>query len=140
MPSNINRVVLTGNLTKNPELRQISSGLAVCKLRIGSTTRRKHAATGEWHDKANYFDVDVWGALGLSCHQYLARGRAVAIEGRLDWREWAAGDGSTRQAVAIIADEVQFLGSSSANGGPDAAHEQTAPAAAGGAASDDIPF
>jgi single-strand DNA-binding protein len=109
--STINRVVLTGNLTQDPELRSTSSGTAVCNLRIASNTRRKDASTGEWADKPNYFDIVVWGAQGENCARYLTKGRAIAIDGRLEWREYDASDGSRRQAVQIIADTVQFLGS-----------------------------
>ncbi len=110
MASNINRVVLVGNLTRDPELRHTPSGTAVCKLRIAVNTRQKDGATGEWGDKPNYFDVTVWGSQGENCAQYLAKGRPVGIDGRLDWREWDAQDGTKRQAVEIIADNVQFLG------------------------------
>src|SRR3954449_5193575 len=106
--ANINRVVLVGNLTKDPELKQ-TSGSALCKLRLAVNTRRKDE-TGQWVDKPNYFDVTVWGNQAESCAQYLSKGRPVAIDGRLDWREWDAQDGSKRQAVEIIADTVQFLG------------------------------
>ncbi|HZA87238.1 MAG TPA: single-stranded DNA-binding protein, partial [Acidimicrobiales bacterium] len=60
--TNINRVVLTGNLTRDPELRHTNGGTAVCSLRVASNTRRKDQSTGEWVDKPNYFDVTVWGA------------------------------------------------------------------------------
>ena len=109
--ANINRVVLVGNLTKDPELRHTPSGTAVCKLRLAVNTRQKDGQTGEWGDKPNYFDVTVWGNQGESCAQYLAKGRPVGVDGRLDWREWEAQDGTKRQAVEIIADSVQFLGS-----------------------------
>jgi single-strand DNA-binding protein len=109
--ANINRVVLVGNLTKDPELRHTPSGTSVCKLRVAVNTRQKDQATGEWGDKPNYFDVTVWGNQAESCAQYLNRGRPVGIDGRLDWREWEAQDGSKRQAVEIIAESVQFLGS-----------------------------
>jgi single-strand DNA-binding protein len=108
--ANINRVVLVGNLTKDPELRHTPSGTAVCKLRIAVNTRQKDQASGEWGDKPNYFDVTVWGNQGESCAQYLSKGRPVGIDGRLDWREWEQ-EGQKRQAVEIIADSVQFLGS-----------------------------
>ena len=108
--TNINRVVLTGNLTRDPELRSTASGMSVCSLRIASNTRRKNQATGEWEDKPNFFDVTVWGAQGENCARFLAKGRPVAIDGRLEWREWETQDGNKRQAVDIIADAVQFLG------------------------------
>jgi single-strand DNA-binding protein len=109
--ANINRVVLVGNLTKDPELRHTPSGTAVCKLRLAVNTRQKDQSSGEWGDKPNYFDVTVWGNQAESCSQYLSKGRPVAVDGRLDWREWDAQDGSKRQAVEIIAESVQFLGS-----------------------------
>ena len=115
MAASINRVVLVGNLTRDPELRHTPSGTAVCSLRLAVNTRRKDAATGEWGEMPNYFDITVWGNQGENCAQYLAKGRPVAIDGRLEWREWEAQDGSKRQAVEIIANSVQFLGSRSDN-------------------------
>jgi single-strand DNA-binding protein len=109
--TNINRVVMTGNLTADPELRSTASGTSVCSLRIACNTRRKDSNTGEWVDKPNYFNVTVWGAQGENAARYLAKGRPVAIDGRLEWREWEAQDGTKRNAVDIIADSVQFLGS-----------------------------
>jgi single-strand DNA-binding protein len=144
--ANINRVVLVGNLTKDPELRHTPSGTPVCKLRIAVNTRQKDGATGEWTDKPNYFDVTVWGNQGESCAQYLAKGRAVGIDGRLDWREWEAQDGSKRQAVEIIADSVQFLGSRGEGGGEPqfvpagATADQSSTLDSGAGGDDDIPF
>jgi single-strand DNA-binding protein len=107
---NINRVVITGNLTRDPELRNLPSGTAVCGLRVAVNTRRKDG--DQWVEQPNYFDVTVWGAQGENCATYLSKGRPVAIDGRLRWREWDASDGSgKRQAVDIVADSVQFLGS-----------------------------
>jgi single-strand DNA-binding protein len=116
--SNINRVVLTGNLTFDPELRSLPSGTSVCKLRVAVNTRRKNNATGEWEDKPNYFDVTVWGQQGENCARYLSKGRPVAIDGRLEWREWQDKDtGKNRSSVDIIAETVQFLGGRDDNGG-----------------------
>ncbi|MDX6408765.1 MAG: single-strand DNA-binding protein [Gaiellaceae bacterium] len=147
--ANINRVVLVGNLTKDPELRHTPSGTAVCKLRIAVNTRQKDPQ-GNWGDKPNYFDVTVWGNQGESCAQYLSKGRPVGVDGRLDWREWDAQDGSKRQAVEIIADTVQFLGSREGGGaGGGDGERQFVPAAAtagnedfssSASADDDIPF
>ena len=108
--TNINRVVLTGNLTRDPELRSTASGMSVCSLRIASNTRRKDNSTGDWTDKPNYFDVTVWGAQGENCARFLAKGRPVALDGRLEWREWQDQQGNNRQSVEIVADSVQFLG------------------------------
>src|SRR6266705_1480334 len=97
--ANINRVVLVGNLTRDPELRHTPSGTAVCSLRLAVNTRRKDGATGEWSEKPNYFDIKVWGAQGENCAQYLSKGRPVAIDGRLEWSEWESQDGGKRSKV-----------------------------------------
>jgi single-strand DNA-binding protein len=107
--SNINRVILTGNLTSDPELRSLPSGMSVCKLRLAVNTRRKDGPSGEWVDKPNYFDVTVWGAQGENCAKYLAKGRGVAVDGRLEWREFQDQQGNKRQATDIVADNIQFL-------------------------------
>jgi single-strand DNA-binding protein len=108
--TNLNRVIITGNLTRDPELRSLSSGTSVCSLRVAVNTRRKNNSTGEWEDKPNYFDVTVWGAQGENCARFLSKGRPVAVDGRLEWREWQDKDGNKRQSIDIIADSVQFLG------------------------------
>ena len=108
--TNINRVIITGNLTRDPELRALPSGTSVCQLRIASNTRRKDGQSGEWVDKANYFDVTIWGRQGENAAQYLSKGRPVAIDGRLEWREWQDKEGNNRQSVEIVADNIQFLG------------------------------
>jgi single-strand DNA-binding protein len=145
--TNINRVVITGNLTRDPELRSTGGGMSICSLRVAVNGRKKDAETGQWVDKPNYFDVTVFGAQGDNCAQYLSKGRPVAVEGRLNWREWEAQDGSKRQSVDIIADTVQFLGSRDApqsNGVVESDvpvdTSDLEPAAAGAGKDDDIPF
>jgi single-strand DNA-binding protein len=158
--SNINRVTITGNLTRDPELRSTPSGTSVCGMRVAVNSRRKDNSTGEWVDKPNYFDVTVWGAQGENCANYLSKGRPVAVDGRLDWREWQDKEGNKRQSVDIIADTVQFLGSRGDDGGggggggftprsdvPADTSDFGEPAGAGvgsgggsGGADDDIPF
>jgi single-strand DNA-binding protein len=148
--TNINRVVITGNLTRDPELRSTPGGTSVCSLRVAVNSRRKDES-GNWVDKPNYFDVTVWGAQGENCAQYLAKGRPVAVDGRLNWREWEDKEGGKRQTVDIIADSVQFLGSRDApQGGNGAVDSDLAPdtsdlqpsgvASGGGGSDDDIPF
>jgi single-strand DNA-binding protein len=143
MAASINRVVLVGNLTRDPELKHTPAGTPVCSLRIAVNSRRKDES-GQWADKPNYFSVSVFGNQAESCSQYLSKGRPVAIDGRLDWREWQSQDGSKREAVEIVAESVQFLGSRG-DGGGDA--PQFVPAGAAGenadftsSADDDIPF
>jgi len=125
MARNINRVTIVGNLTRDPELRHTGSGTAVCSLRIAVNSQRKDES-GQWVDKPNYFDVTVWDKQGENCAQYLAKGRPVAIDGRLDWREWDAqgGGGGGNQFVPAAA----------------AAESNADFGTAGGGADDDIPF
>jgi single-strand DNA-binding protein len=152
---NINRVVLTGNLTRDPELRATNGGTSVCKLGIAVNTRRKNSS-GEWEEKPNYFRVTVFGRQAESCEKYLKKGRPVAIDGRLEWSSWET-DGQKRESIDIIADSVQFLGgreeAGSGNGNGfssgvqpvesdvpiDTGDFEAAPVAAT-AADDDIPF
>ncbi|MBA3508577.1 MAG: single-stranded DNA-binding protein [Thermoleophilaceae bacterium] len=153
--TNINRVILTGNLTRDPELRSIpSSGNSVCSLRVACNTRRKDSSTGDWVDKPNYFDVTIFGRQGDNAAQYLSKGRPVAIDGRLEWREWQDKEGNNRQSVEIVADNVQFLGGreegGSGNGSrftpqsdvpADTSDFSTVPSGGGGGSTDDdIPF
>ena len=109
MSGSVNRVILVGSLTRDPELRALPGGGSVCSLRLAVNDSVKDPDTGGWRDRANYFDVDVFGGLGETCGQWLARGRQVAIEGRLRWREWEAPDGQKRSAVSVVADKVQFF-------------------------------
>lgn len=114
MSQSINRVTLTGNLTRDPEIRNLPSGTAVCDLRVACNGRRRNSE-GQWEDDPNYFNVTVWGPQGENCARYLSKGRGVAIDGRLRWREWET-DGQKRQAVDIVAEIVQFIGGGNGNG------------------------
>ncbi len=152
---NINRVVLTGNLTRDPEVRSTPNGLSICKLGIACNTRKKNSSTGSWEEKPNFFRVTVFGTQAENCGQYLRKGRPVAIDGRLEWSSWE-NDGQKRESIDIIADSVQFLGgrddagngngfSSSVRAAEsdvpiDTGDFEAAPVAAGAAADDDIPF
>jgi single-strand DNA-binding protein len=154
---NINRVVLTGNLTRDPDLRSNpATGLSICKLGIAVNGRRKNSETGNWEERANFFRVTVFGRQAESCGQYLKKGRPVAIDGRLEWSQYER-DGQTRESIDIIADSVQFLGgredAGNGNGNGfsssvratesdipiDTGDFEAAPVAAG-VADDDIPF
>lgn len=102
----INTVTVSGNLTRDPEVRNLpGSGTAVCSLRIAHNERFKDAS-GEWADRAAYFDVTVWSGLGEWMGRNLTKGQKVVVSGRLRWREWEAPNGDKRQAVDITADSV----------------------------------
>jgi single-strand DNA-binding protein len=143
MAANINRVVLVGNLTRDPELRHTPGGTPVCSLRV-AVNDRKRDESGNWVDAPNYFSVSVFGNQAENCAQYLSKGRPVGVDGKLRWREWQAQDGSKREAVEVVADSVQFLGG---RGDGDGGGNQFVPAGAAqesadfpAAADDDIPF
>src|ERR1700684_4418557 len=107
----INRVVLVGRLTRDPNLRAPAGGTSVCRLRLACNTSWRNKDTGELDERPNFFDVTVFGASGEACARFLAKGRPVAVDGRLEWHEWESADGERRQAVGIVAESVQFLAS-----------------------------
>lgn len=141
--SDINRVTLTARLTKDPELFTTDNGFAICTLRVASNTTRKDGASGEFVEKPNYFDVKVLGKSGENASKYLQKGSAIAVDGRLEWREFTTKEGQNRQSVEILIDmsgNLRFLSSGGGGGngnGGDSAPAEEAPAPAG---SDDLPF
>lgn len=147
--TNINSVVLVGRLTHDPELRALPSGETVCNLRLACNTPRK-GADGEYTQKANFFNVEVFGAAGESVHRYQSKGSRLAIAGRLEWREWETPEGTKRQTVEIVARNVEFLDSrgdrDDLEGSPDGAHDADGTAAehelvgVGSGIEDDIVF
>jgi single-strand DNA-binding protein len=143
----INHVVLVGRLTRDAELKSIASGQAVCKFSIAVNRRRKNG--DQWEDEANFFDIVVWGRQGESLHQYLNKGKMVAVDGELRQDRWQQ-DGQNRSKVEIVANNIQLLGGNpgggSSGGGSNSPAQQqgqnwqapSAPAEDGFA--DDIPF
>jgi single-strand DNA-binding protein len=118
--SNINRVVLVGRLTKDPELRALPSGQSVCDLRVACNGNRRDPEGG-YHERPHYFDVSVFGAQAETVSRYLVKGSALAVDGRLEWREWETSEQQKRQAVKIVAESVQFLDRRSSERAHDAA-------------------
>jgi single-strand DNA-binding protein len=129
----INRVILVGRLTRDPELRSLPSGKSVCGLRIACSSSRRDAE-GDYHERPNFFDVSVYGGPGENVSRYTRRGSRVAIDGRLEWREWETAEQQKRQAVSIVADTVQFL---DAPGTQRREHQQGEDLDAGGASADE---
>lgn len=105
----INRVVQTARLVWEPDLNYYGE-LAVCNLRVAVNGRRKNKQTGGVENKPNFFFVTVFGRLAELCERYLAVGSEIAYDGRLDWSEWEAEDGSRREGVKIIPEMVRFVG------------------------------
>jgi single-strand DNA-binding protein len=106
--SSINRVVLVGRLTRDPRLAALPSGAAVCDLRVACDSARK-VGEGQYERKPSFFSVHVYGAQAEIVARHMAKGRRLAIDGRLDWHEWESADGVRREAVEILADRVEFL-------------------------------
>jgi single-strand DNA-binding protein len=143
---------LSGNLTRDVELRQLPSGTEVARLRVASTARRRTGV--EWVDKTNYFTIEVYGAQAGACAQYLARGSRVLVDAELDWREWTDQQQNKREAVTFRARQVLFEGSPRVtaatdndgardNGSPAPAQPAVGTAASasdGAATADDLPF
>lgn len=107
-----NRVVMVGNLTRDPEYKQLQSGQAVCRLGLASNRQFKNRQTGSTVQEVCYIDIDVWGPQAESCRQYLSKGRPVLVEGRLKLDTWADANGQNRSKHSIVADRIVFLSSS----------------------------
>ncbi len=105
----INRVMISGNLTRDPELRATGSGMSVLKLGVAVNDRRKNSKTGEWEDTPNFVDVTIFGNRGEALSRFLSKGTKVAIEGKLRWSQWESSDGSKRSKLEVIADEIEFM-------------------------------
>ena len=130
-----NRVIIAGNLTRDPETRFIPSGTAVTEFAIAVNSRYKSKTSNEFKEEVSYFDIVVFGKMGENCAEYLSKGRPVLVEGRLRQRRWDQ-DGVKRSKIEILADNVQFLGTgrgSAQEGGSSASSSQELP-------DDDIPF
>jgi single-strand DNA-binding protein len=134
--ANFNRVILMGNLTRDPELRYIPNGQAVANLRLAINRTYKTQA-GEQKEEVTYVGVVVWAKQAEACAEYLSKGSPVFVEGRLQSRQWETEDGQKRSVLEVVADRVQFLGRKKEAG---AAPAEDGPAHPGPAADDDIPF
>lgn len=111
-----NRVIMVGNLTRDPELKQLSSGQTVCRLGLASNRQFKNRVSGQVVQEVCFIDVDVWGPQASSCSQYLKKGRSILIEGRLKLDSWQDNDGKNRSKHSIVADRVTFLASNAQEG------------------------
>jgi single-strand DNA-binding protein len=119
-----NRVVMVGNLTRDPEYKQLTSGQAVCRLGLASNRQFKNRQTGNAVQEVCYIDIDVWGPQAESCRQYLAKGRAILVEGRLKLDTWEDQNGQNRSKHSIVADRVVFLASGAEAGASEEAESE----------------
>lgn len=111
----INRVIISGNLTRDPEHRTTAGGMDVLSFGVAVNDRRRNPQSGEWEDYANFVDCTMFGNRARSLQQYLSKGTKVAIEGKLRWSQWER-DGQKRSKLEVIVDELEFM-SSRNNGG-----------------------
>ena len=106
----INRVTITGNLTRDPDLRSTAGGMPVLSFGIAVNDRRKNQQTGEWEDYANFIDCTMFGARAEAVSKYLSKGSKIALEGKLRWSQWER-DGQKRSKIEVIVDEIEFMSS-----------------------------
>lgn len=105
----INRVTITGNLTRDPEVKQTGGGMSVMKLGVAVNDRRKNQQTQEWEDVPNFIDCTMFGDRAAKVAQYLAKGSKVAISGRLRQETWETQDGQKRSRVGVVVDDIEFM-------------------------------
>lgn len=121
--ASFNKIIMVGNLTRDPELKQVGSGANVCRFGIASNRQFRDRQSGAANQEVCFVDVDVWGAQAEACKQYLQKGRPVLVEGRLKFDTWKDTDGQTRSKHSIVATTVQFLGTSQESGATDSFSE-----------------
>lgn len=150
--ASLNKVILIGNLTRDPELRYTQSGMAIAKFGLAVNERFKQG--DEWKEKANFIDIVVWGKQGENCSEYLSKGRQVGIEGRLSYSTWETDDGQKRSKLEVVGEKVVFLGSrdgggqgggqnrsgGSSYGGGSRGEDDSSGQGGGGPDYDDVPF
>ena len=112
----INRVVLTGNLTRDPEVRRTQSGMAIMSFGLAVNDRRRNSQTGEWEDVANFIDCTMFGTRAEAVANYLSKGSKIGLEGKLRYSSWER-DGQKRSKLEVIVDELEFLSPRNNQGG-----------------------
>lgn len=105
----INKVFITGNLTRDPELRSTSGGMQILRFGVAVNDRRKNQNTGEWEDYANFIDCTMFGNRAEAVSRLLAKGTKVAIEGKLRWSQWETAEGTKRSKVEVVVDELELM-------------------------------
>lgn len=109
MSSYINKVLLMGNLTRDPDLRRTNSGQSVCEFGI-AINRTTKSRDGQEHDETCFVDIVIWGKPGDACKKYLAKGRSVFVDGRLTLDQWEGDNGERKSRLRVIAEKISFIG------------------------------
>lgn len=135
----INRVVISGNLTRDPELRTTASGMPIMSMGVAVNDRRKNNQTGEWEDYANFIDCTMFGTRAQNIQRFLSKGVKVTIEGKLRWSQWER-DGQKRSKIEVIVDDIDFGGNRNADAGSGVDQGDREPDAAASLYEEDIPF
>ena len=133
----INRVNISGNLTRDPEMRCTASGMQVLSFGVAVNDRAKNPQTGEWEDRPNFVDCTMFGARAEAVSRYISKGSKVAIEGKLRWSQWEK-DGRKRSKIEVIVDEIEFM--SRREDGAQAPAPQPAAAPVPDVYDEDVPF
>lgn len=130
----INRVNISGNLTRDPEMRHTASGMQVLSFGVAVNDRAKNPQTGEWEDRPNFIDCTMFGTRAETVSRYISKGSKVAIEGKLRWSQWER-DGQKRSKIEVIVDEIEFM-----SRGQQSEQGSYAPAPVADVYASDIPF
>jgi single-strand DNA-binding protein len=138
--NSINTVVISGNLTRDPELKASAGGTSVCSMRVAVNDSIKDQQTGEWKDRPNYLNVDVFKGHGEWCARTFSKGSGVVVSGRLRWREWDAPDGQKREFLSVVGDKVRELARAQSKGEVKTPHPDPSAAKAEAEYDDDVPF
>lgn len=134
----INRVLVSGYLTRDPELRTTAAGNPVMGFAIAVNDRRKNSQTGEWEDYPNFIDCTMFGTRAQSVSRFLSKGSKVALEGKFRWSQWETNEGQKRSKLEIIVNDIEFM--SSRNDAPASAPAPVPAPVTGVIYDDDIPF
>lgn len=140
----INKVIISGNLTRDPELRTTAGGTAVLGMGVAVNDRRRNPQTGEWEDYPNFVDCTMFGSRAEAVSRFLTKGQKVTIEGKLRWSQWER-DGQKRSKLEVVVDEIEFMSqrgdnNSGSYGQSDPGEAMTPPPAVPDVYSSDIPF
>jgi single-strand DNA-binding protein len=142
--ASFNKVILMGNLTRDPELRVTNTGLSICKLSL-AVNRTYTSKEGDSKDETTYVDIDSFGKQAETLSKYLQKGRPIMVEGRLKLDQWETNEGQKRSKLGVVLENFQFIGgrdssASAPNGAPSASEAQAPQVDEGNGFDEEVPF